>query len=64
MRKTSKSDFDKGMNIYLSSRVLSNHCTPAVMSAFWWRTIRWRDRLQTRSERMGLRLYAMAEEPI
>lgn len=34
------------------------------MSAFWCSTIRCRERLQTRSERMGLRLYAIADEPI
>ena len=48
----------------LSSRVRSNHCTLDVMSASWWRTIRCIDRLQIRSLRIGLRLYAIAELPI
>jgi hypothetical protein len=48
----------------LSSRVRSNHWTLEVINAFWCRTIKCLAKLQTRSERMGLRLYAMAEEPI
>lgn len=47
-----------------SSRVRSNHWTLAVIMAFCWMTIRWRASEQTRSDRIGLRLYAMAEEPI
>jgi hypothetical protein len=34
------------------------------MSAFWCSTIRCRERLQMRSDRIGLRLYAIADEPI
>ena len=48
----------------LSSSVRSNHCTLAVFKAFCCRVMRCRARLQIRSERMGLRLYAMAEDPI
>lgn len=47
-----------------SSRVLSNHCTLAVMTAFWWSVMRCRDRLHILSERIGFRLYAIAEDPI
>ena len=47
-----------------SSRVLSNHCTLAVMTAFWWRVMRCRDKLHILSDRIGLRLYAIAEDPI
>ena len=39
-----------------SSRVRSSHCTLAVMGAFMASAIRYRDREQIRSERMGLRL--------
>ena len=47
-----------------SSRVLSNHCTLEVMTAFWWSVIRCRDKLHILSERIGFRLYAIAEDPI
>ena len=47
-----------------SSRVLSNHCTLAVITAFWWSVIRCRDKLHILSERIGFRLYAIAEDPI
>ncbi len=51
-------------NIYLSSSVLSNHCTLLVIRVFWWRTMRCLAKLQTRSDRMGFLLYAIAEDPI
>ena len=47
-----------------SSRVRSSHCTEAVMGAFIASVMRYRAREQIRSLRMGLRLYAIADEPI
>ncbi len=47
-----------------SSRVLSNHWVAEVMAGFSASTITYRDREAIRSLLMGLRLYAMAEEPI
>lgn len=47
----------------LSSNVRSNHCTDAVCSGSMTRAIRWRARLQHRSERIGFRLYGIALEP-
>ena len=34
------------------------------MTAFWWSVMRCRDKLHILSERIGLRLYAIAEDPI
>lgn len=47
----------------LSSSVRSNHCTDAVCSGSMIRVMRWRARLQHRSERIGFRLYGIALEP-
>uniref|UniRef100_A0A6B0U4C1 Uncharacterized protein n=1 Tax=Ixodes ricinus TaxID=34613 RepID=A0A6B0U4C1_IXORI len=48
----------------LSSRVRSIHWVAWVARGSATRAMRWRAREQQRSERMGLRLYGMAEEPI
>ena len=47
-----------------SSSVRSSHCAEAVRGALTERVMRYRLSEQMRSHRMGLRLYAMAEEPI
>ena len=47
-----------------SSSVRSIHCTDAVMGALSASTIRYLDSEHMRSLRMGLRLYAIADEPI
>lgn len=49
---------------HLSSSVRSNHCVPAVVSAFCWSAHKCRASEHTRSLRMGLRLYAIADDPI
>ena len=48
----------------LSSSVRSIHCVACVWAALAGRFIANRARLQIRSARIGLRLYAIAEEPI
>ena len=48
----------------LSSKVRSNHWVEAVMAGFRASATTYRAREAMRSLRMGLRLYAMAEEPI
>ena len=48
----------------LSSSVRSIHWAEAVIGAFIASAIRYRAREQIRSLRIGLRLYAMAEDPI
>ena len=46
-----------------SSSVRSSHCVAAVIAVSRERAITCRASEQTRSARMGLRLYGMAEEP-
>ena len=47
----------------VQTRVRSNHWVEAVIAASWLSAITWRLSEHMRSERMGLRLYAIAEEP-
>ena len=47
-----------------SSSVRSNHCAPEVMAVFCMSAIIYLEREAIRSLLMGLRLYAMADEPI
>ena len=47
-----------------SSSVRSSHCVAAVCSGLAAKADTWRARAQIRSERMGFRLYGMADEPI
>ena len=49
---------------YLSSRVRSIHWTALVPKVCETHPIKYRDSEQIRSQRMGFRLYAMAEDPI
>ena len=48
----------------LSSRVRSNHCDACVCAAIAGSPIRYRASEHVRSERIGLRLYAIALDPI
>ena len=47
-----------------SSSVRSNHCVAAVIAGFSVSTITYRASDAMRSERIGLRLYAIADDPI
>lgn len=55
----------KGETIHtLSSRVRSNHWAEYVFEQSLFKFERWRPRPEIRSQRIGLRLYAIADEPL
>jgi hypothetical protein len=47
-----------------SSKVRSSHWVAAVCDALPTIVIKWRESAQVRSHRIGLRLYAIADDPI